>query len=114
MKARMKVMIHNMRYVKPQGLENEFRVDQWSPVGNPFHIDGKTSHDQVCDQYEEYFHEMLLREDLSARVFQNYLDLMVKAIKTYGTVELYCWYGPKRCHAEIIKKYLLEKTSLSQ
>jgi hypothetical protein len=82
----------------------DFRVDRASSVGNPFIMKVEKDRDSVCDKYEIWFYESLEKPEV-----KNYLDKIREAYLKYGTVRLFCWCAPKRCHAETIKKYFEEK-----
>ena len=90
-----------MRTEKPSALW-DFRVDRASPVGNPFYMTKESMRDAVCDKYESYFYEQLRINT----VFAEYLQTMLKILKSYGKLRLFCWCAPKRCHAETIKEWL--------
>ena len=95
------IEIRNLRTMKPANAF-DFRVDRTSPVGNPFYMRDESQRDEVCDRYETYFYEQLK----SNTAFNNYLQMMLQAMKQYEKLNLYCWCAPKRCHAETIKAWL--------
>ena len=82
---------------------NEFRVDRKSIVGNPYYMANESMRDEVCDKYETYFYEQINTNT----EFRKYIDEIVTALRQYNKVYLYCWCYPKRCHAETIRKWIL-------
>jgi len=86
---------------------HHFYVGRGSDVGNPFAMKSNSLQDRdtVCEQYEEWFKQKLA--DQKDRKFHTYLDIMVTALRNHGQVTLWCYCDPKRCHAETIKKWLL-------
>lgn len=97
------IEIKNMRISKPNNDLWDFRVDRASPVGNPFYMRDESERDTVCEKYETYFYEQLEKNNVK---FIEYLQMMLRALKQYGKLNLYCWCAPKRCHAETIKRWL--------
>lgn len=98
------VEIRNLRDSPLHHMENEFRVDRQSIVGNPFYMANESIRDDVCDRYEEYFNKQVNTNP----AFRRYLEEISTALRKYEKVYLYCWCYPKRCHAETIKKWLLQ------
>ena len=99
----MIVEILNLKSVKPF-MHYDFLIDRTSPVGNVYPMHVETMSELVCDQYEEYFKRMI---DIAPSNFNDYLEQMVTACKTYGELRLFCWCAPKRCHGETIRNYLV-------
>lgn len=101
----MNILIKNLRNEKPTQ-PWQVRVDRASVLGNPFVMNNESERNLVCDKYEEYFKEQCNtnREffDEIARIYHIYHN--------YGKLELFCWCAPKRCHAETIRNFLLEKS----
>lgn len=83
----------------------DFRVDRMSILGNPFYMKNENERDLVCDKYEKYFYNVLLNN----KNINFILDKMLEKLKENKEIRLFCWCAPKRCHAETIKKYLLNK-----
>lgn len=67
-------------------------------------MQNETQRNTVCDQYEVYFN-IKIKND---REIQELLKQMIQTLRDYGQLNLFCWCAPKRCHAETIRKYLLE------
>ena len=99
----MNVLIRNLRDSKPTQ-PWEVRVDRASVLGNTFRMVSEDQRDAVCDQYEEYFNNIVRTK--SNEEFMNELRRLYKLAKHYGKLTLFCWCAPKRCHAETIKKFL--------
>lgn len=98
------IEIKNMRIDKFNYYAWEFRVDRASVVGNPFYMANESKRNEVCDKYEAYFNEQIKTN----KAFRQYLESMLKALRTYKKIDLYCWCYPKRCHAETIQNWLLK------
>lgn len=81
-----------MRNCKDFGKRSgDFRIDRKTQWGNPFTLD-KYSRDESIRLYEDYFKK----------------DLIGKISQLATANRLGCWCAPKRCHGEIIRKYLIE------
>jgi hypothetical protein len=98
----------NMRKDKPSQ-PYDFRVDRASVIGNPFEMKDENQRNEVCDKYVVWFDEQIkeVRTGKNEKV-KAYLSKLINAYREYGQLRLFCWCAPKRCHAETIKKYLLE------
>lgn len=79
-----------------------FRVDRGSPVGNPYVLKSEKHRDIVCDLYERHFNNTLLKTPQAL----NYLNRIIRWLRGHETVNLLCWCGERRCHAETIKRWL--------
>ena len=99
----MNILIRNLRDSKPTQ-PWEVRVDRASVLGNPFRMVSEDQRDAVCEQYEQYFENIVRTK--SNEEFMNELRRLYKLAKQYGKLTLFCWCAPKRCHAETIKKFL--------
>ena len=95
------VNMHERKYVHDP-LNGYFRVDRWSPLGNPYIMYSEEDRDRVCDAYEGIFQEMLKNIPRAMR----YLNTILDYYRLHGKVYLVCWCSPLRCHAETIKKWL--------
>jgi hypothetical protein len=100
-----KVTIHNLKGTVLPSKSYDFRIDRKSPLGNPFFMKGEYERHIVCDKYEEYFNKKALYN----QHVKVYLNKILTELKTNKKVRLFCWCAPKRCHAETIKKWLLEE-----
>ena len=97
------ITILNLRSQKPKH-PWDFKVDRSSTVGNPFNMKNESARDKVCDQYRDWFYYAAHNQD-----FFNYLNKLSEVYKQHGKINLFCWCSPKRCHAETIKEYLIER-----
>jgi hypothetical protein len=95
--------IKNLRDSKPTQ-PWEVRVDRASVLGNPFRMVSEDQRNTVCEQYEQYFNDIVRTK--SNEEFMNELRRLYKLAKKYGKLTLFCWCAPKRCHAETIKRFL--------
>ena len=86
------------------GTRGEY-VGRPSPLGNPFKLERESDRDAVIAQYEVWLRERIVARD--KRVCDELNRLYVIARDT-GLLELVCWCVPKRCHADVIRKVLLE------
>lgn len=99
----MAIEIRNLRDSKPTQ-PWEVRVDRASVLGNPFKMVSEDQRNVVCEQYEQYFNDIVRTK--SNVEFMNELRRLYKLAKQHGKLRLFCWCAPKRCHAETIKKFL--------
>lgn len=97
-----KVKIKNLKRDKPHK-KYDFVIDRSSVLGNPYLITFDRSRDQAIESYDDFFNYAAHPDD-----WWKELDKMVKALKKYGKVRLFCHCCPERCHGEIIRKYLME------
>jgi len=97
------ITIKNLRSSKPK-YSWDFKVDRSSPVGNPYNMKDESERDKVCDKYDDWFYQAAHNQD-----FFNYLNTLSDEYKQYGRLNLFCWCAPKRCHAETIRNYLINK-----
>ena len=89
---------------RDSGARGEY-VGRPSPLGNPFKLECESNCDAVIARYEVWLRERIAARD--QRVCDELNRLYVIARDT-GLLELACWCAPKRCHAEVIRKVLLE------
>lgn len=95
------IVIKNLRTERPTKAW-QVKVDRSSVLGNPFYMASENQRDEVCNKYEAYFNKKM---DTDTR-FREEVRRLYRIYRTYGTLELFCWCAPKRCHAETIKKFL--------
>lgn len=104
----MKIHIVNRKNAPhdlPPGVE-VFRVDRSTPLGNPFEMRGECERESTVAQYRFYF--LARVQSKNDRLFNEYLNTLLAAYSK-ADIALECWCAPKRCHAEVIAKYLHEK-----
>ena len=90
----MKTKVVNIRKVK----EYDVYIGRLSPFGNPFRIGRDGTREEVLEKFEEYF-DHRMSHDLLFRAVVHELSGKVLA----------CYCKPKRCHGDIIAKYLNER-----
>jgi hypothetical protein len=98
------IEIMNMRREKPSRIY-DFRVDRGSPIGNPFPMKREIDRVKCCQMYRVWFYETQ-----HSTVQKEYVQRLIDTYRKYGRLRLFCWCAPKQCHAEVIRKYILEKT----
>lgn len=76
-------------------------VGRPSLFGNPFEIGRDGTRSEVIEKYEIYFKNRLETDD----VFKNQFLKLVDTAESQD-ICLVCWCHPKRCHAEIIRRYI--------
>jgi hypothetical protein len=102
------IEICNLRKEKPSQ-PYDVRVDRQSILGNPFYMKDESSRDTVCNKYQMYFDKQIKDSKTAfSKVFQVELQRLMSIYRDNGVLRLFCWCSPKRCHAETIKKYILE------
>lgn len=99
------INIKNLRNSKPAA-PNDIRVDRANKVlGNQFYMADESMRDEVCDLYQVWFDKKVESKDPEV---MTELRRLWKIWKEYGTLNLYCWCAPKRCHAQTIRDFLLK------
>lgn len=73
-----------------------------SPLGNPFRMSTEADRDEVCEKYEHYFNEKVMAEG----PFRNAVIDIYHRAKRGEHVKLECFCAPKRCHCDIIKRFI--------
>ena len=91
----------NLRNYKLYPNEVLIKVDRSSVLGNPFFMKEESQRNKVCDEYETYFQKQVVENPK----FLNELK-RIAVIAREKDIALACWCFPKRCHAEVIKKYV--------
>jgi hypothetical protein len=76
-------------------------VGRPSIFGNPYEIGKDGTRLEVIEKYEVYF---VNRLEMDA-IFRKEFDKLVEIAHNNDLI-LACWCYPKRCHAEVIKKYI--------
>lgn len=102
------ISIKNLRTEKPMN-PWDIKVDRSSWFGNRFKMRNESERDKVCEKYKEWFYDELYDSAMQAE-----LSILNDILLKYGKLNLFCWCAPKRCHAEVIKEYLIEWTSARQ
>ena len=96
------IEIKNLRIARIQ-YPWDIKVDRTSVLGNPYYMAHEGMRDEVCDKYYHYFYNKIKNNDIE---FINELSRLITIYKDYGSLNLFCWCYPKRCHAEVIKDYI--------
>ena len=91
------------------GTRGEY-VGRPSPLGNPFKLECESNRDAVIARYEVWLRERIAARDRRVCDELNRLYVIARdsIARDAGLLELVCWCAPKRCHAEVIRKVLLE------
>ena len=103
----MSIRIINLKNYKLNENEVLIKVDRTTTVGNPFIMHNESERDEVCDKYDEYFNNIVIKDIRKDTKFMDYLRYIYKIAKKQN-VALGCWCAPKRCHAETIKSFIEE------
>ena len=82
------------------------RVDRSSPVGNPFYMHNESERDSVCDKYEQYFAEHIIKG--ADKAFRDYIVSIYRTAQKQD-VALGCFCFPRRCHADTIARFINSK-----
>lgn len=101
------IEICNLRKQKPTQ-PYDVRVDRQSVLGNPFYMRDESQRDAVCEQYKEYFNNKIK----TSTAFMCELSVLQTLYKEHEKLRLFCWCSPKKCHAETIRDYILEKVDI--
>lgn len=96
------IQIMNLRDSQPSE-PWDFRVDRGSSLGNPFPLHLHPDRESCIKAYYDHFIRTIIKKpDMISEIEQ-----MLSAHQEHGIVRLYCWCVPKKCHAEIIREYLI-------
>lgn len=96
------IIVANKRYC----VDGEY-VGRPSVLGNPFVMKSESDRLSVIEQYEKWITEKLENDEKTIKEFNRLLE----KYKSDGKLTLLCWCSPKKCHADVIKKILMEKIS---
>lgn len=96
------ITIKNLRMEEPTN-PWDVKVDRSSLFGNRFKMRDESDRDKVCVLYKKWFYDKLYDSTIQAE-----LSILKGILIKYGKLNLFCWCSPKRCHADIIKEYLLK------
>ena len=101
------IRVENKKTFKGDGVY----VGRGSPLGNPYtHRPSAlakfrvASRDEAVDKYEEWLRDRLMNDAIVRQAF----DTLVDFYQCFGDLTLLCWCAPLKCHADIIKKMILE------
>ena len=101
-------MIENANHYKGPGVQ----VYRPSPLANPFsfkHSNFDTvkvaDRDEAIHEYEKWLDAQLLDSSSPASTAFGHL---LQQLKQNGKLVLICWCVPKRCHADVLRRKLLE------
>lgn len=83
------------------------KVDRTTILGNPFIMHTEADRDRVCDEYRDYFNDLVEQKEPQA---MNALRGLFKLGKQQGYLKLGCHCAPKRCHADTIANFLKQYT----
>jgi len=78
-----------------------------SPLGNPFLLEKESQRDLVCDKYGAWLQKRIASSDT---FIVSEIIRLANIYEQFGKLRLFCWCAPKRCHAETIKKIIMEKS----
>ena len=79
-------------------------VGRPTPLGNPYEIGPDGTREEVIELYEAWLEEEMDRGGPAMSMFVRLFDELCMR----GSLELLCWCKPKPCHADVIKRFLLE------
>lgn len=114
------VHIMNMEREQPQDFNTDFKMDESNVLSNPFNMSKEEKRDHVCKMYKKAFVKLIYHvlgypvmyethTVCKAKLWKEELDKLLKALKQYKKIRLYCWCAPKRCHTETIAHYLIKR-----
>ena len=89
----------------------DYYIGRPSPIGNPYSHLPHSIHakyivdtrDEAINNYEEWLKYKIMEKD---PVILKELKKIIDFYKTKGEINLLCWCDPKRCHGDVIKKFL--------
>ena len=80
-------------------------VGRPSPLGNPLPLKSERDRDRACDYYEKWFASRVASGD---RHVLGEIKRLLEILRGRGHLTLLCWCAPARCHAETIRRWLLD------
>ena len=101
------IEIMNLRNSKPE-YPWDFKIDRTSPVGNPFKLSTEMSRDRSCNLYHKYVYAVWGIKYKAHPEFIEYIKDMVRILKEYKKLRLFCWCAPLRCHGESLGELIKE------
>lgn len=94
--------------------EYDYYVARPNPMGNPFtHKKSKIAkyltknRNESIDNYRDWFYERLRKKDDTS--FNNEIEKLKDFYSKKGIINLVCWCYPKKCHADIIREFLIKE-----
>jgi len=85
-------------------------VGRPSILGNPFEMESERERDAVIYKYEKWIREKIKTDE---KILAE-ITRLKKIYEENGNLTLVCWCSPKKCHAEIIKKIILEMCNVKE
>jgi hypothetical protein len=83
--------------------------DRSTFLGNPYLMTYEKDRDRCCQRYERHLRHAMASKGERFRSLREAIQDIVKLVALGRSVALQCWCAPKRCHADSIKKYVLER-----
>lgn len=74
-----------------------------SPLGNPYSIDANNTRDDVIRGYEKYLPNAYLKSEKVRKA----IDSLVERYLRGEEINLLCFCAPRRCHGDVIKKFVI-------
>ena len=94
------IHIKNMKRYRGAGTY----VGRPSVLGNPFEIGRDGGRDEVIQKYRTWLEERLESDNATSQAFVALFDEMCAGKELI----LICFCAPKKCHAEVIREFLLQ------
>lgn len=106
----MDIDVINIRSKQPRPKSHTYTVDgkmyvyvgRPSALGNPFEVGGDLTREEAVERYRE---QLPIRYQQDPKVKQA-IDQLVALGQKHPLV-LGCWCAPDRCHAEVLRDFLL-------
>lgn len=108
-KGGYKIVILNMKKDGIPSKTYDFKVDRGSALGNPYREE-KYGRMKCIEKYEEFLDRMVTKKGKR----KNAIDKMVKVLKKYKKIRLFCWCTPLPCHGVIIGHKVLEQLRMEK
>lgn len=80
-------------------------VGRPGPLGNPFKLGHESDRNAVIEGYEAWLKQRIAARD---KAVCDGLNRLYRIARDEGELELVCWCAPKPCHADVIRRVLLE------
>lgn len=103
-------MAINIINTRTSGAVGEY-VGRGSPLGNPFPISKTMDRSAVCEKYDAWFNKQIAEKN---EAVLNELRRLYVVHRKQGSMQLRCFCAPQKCHAETIKRFLLNHIEASK
>ena len=99
------IEICNFQLIKPCR-PYDFYIDRRTVLGNPFQITNLKNRNEICDEFDNWFKEIIKEDGWKETEMYLLLKKMIRKYEKEKRLRLFCWCSPERCHGETYKNYI--------